>query len=137
MTTPTHLPTALVAAWNSHDADRMLPFYAPDFEGVDVAWHQPDCGSAGIRAALERYWRAFPDMQVAVQQTLCQGDCLALHWSAEGTHQGTLMHIPPTQRKVQIQGMSILRLRGGLIWRGQTIWDVAGMLRGLGLLPDL
>ncbi len=127
----------LIVAWNAHDLDRLLPLYAPDYEGLDVAQKAPDLGQTGVRATLERYCLAFPDMTFTVENIITQESDVVLSWSAVGTHQGHLMHIPPTGRFIGVQGMSILTLRQGLIWRGRTIWDVAGLLRGLGLLPDL
>jgi steroid delta-isomerase-like uncharacterized protein len=132
-----HLITELTAAWNNHDLSRALPLYAPDYEGLDIACQQPDRGRDGVQASLRRYWHAFPDMNFTVKGVIAQGDDLAVQWSAAGTHQGVLMHIPATGRRVQVQGVSILTLRDGVIWRGRFIWDVAGMLRGMGLLPDL
>ncbi|MBN8590845.1 MAG: ester cyclase [Anaerolineae bacterium] len=127
----------LVTAWNTHDVDHLLPLYAPDYEGLDVAQKDPDRGQNGVRAALERYCLAFPDLTFTLENIITQESDIALSWSARGTHQGYLMHIPPTGRSIAVQGMSLLTLRKGLIWRGHTIWDVAGLLRGLGLLPDL
>jgi hypothetical protein len=47
------------------------------------------------------------------------------------------MNIPPTGRQVQVRGVSIIEVKDGLIVRGQYIWDLAGMLRHMGLLPEL
>jgi len=38
---------------------------------------------------------------------------------------------------VETRGVNRLVLRDGQVVETLTIWDVAGMLRGLGLLPDL
>ena len=47
------------------------------------------------------------------------------------------MNIPPTGKKIAVKGVSILTIHEGRIVRGLYVWDVAGMLRDLGLLPDL
>ena len=47
------------------------------------------------------------------------------------------MNIPPTGRKVAVQGVSILTVEEHRITRGVYEWDVAGLLRAIGLLPDL
>ena len=54
-----------------------------------------------------------------------------------GTHHGTLMRIPPTGRQVAMRGVSILTIAEGKVTHGETIWDTAGLLRALGLLPEL
>jgi hypothetical protein len=47
------------------------------------------------------------------------------------------MHIPPTGRFATVRGVSILTFMDGKIYRGQYMWDVAGLLRAIGLLPEL
>jgi steroid delta-isomerase-like uncharacterized protein len=137
MPRPPPLIADLIAASQAHDLDRLSALHALDYQGMDVARKEPLIGRAGARAALVDYLQAFPDVTWTTEQVLHMGNCLVLRWSAVGTHQGVLMHIPATGRRVHVAGVSILHLRDGLIWRGQTIWDVAGLLRGLGLLPDL
>ena len=86
---------------------------------------------------LQTYWRAFPDLEIAVTDMVIEGSRVVSAWVAAGTHQGTIMNIPPTGHKVQVRGVSIIDVEDGLIVRGQYIWDLAGMLRHMGLLPEL
>jgi hypothetical protein len=64
-------------------------------------------------------------------------DHIALFWIATGTHRGPLMHIPPTRRPFEIRGVSLLRIDADKITEILSLWDVAGLLRAVGLLPDL
>jgi steroid delta-isomerase-like uncharacterized protein len=124
-------------AWNSHDIERVLSFYSNDYIADDVSQASLLRGHQGVREMLEIYWRAFPDLQIAVTDMVIDGSRLATAWVAAGTHQGTIMNIPPTGHKVQVRGVSIIDVEDGLIVRGQYIWDLAGMLRHMGLLPQL
>lgn len=130
------LVTELLAAWNAHDVERTMAFYAPDYEGIDVAQAHPQRGPTAVGQSLERYIRAFPDIHFT-GDTIIQGNRVALIWTANGTHQGTLMRIPATGRTIQVNGTSILTIEEGKITRGLYIWDVAGLLRAIGLLPEL
>ena len=47
------------------------------------------------------------------------------------------MHIPPTGLRVSVLGTSLVALHGGKIRRALRIWDLAGLLRDLKLLPEL
>jgi hypothetical protein len=47
------------------------------------------------------------------------------------------MNIPPTGRQVRVRGVSLMRLKNGRIKSARRIWDLAGMLRTFGLLPEL
>ena len=128
---------AINEAWNTHDIENVLRFYAPDYVGEDVGQAFPLRGREGMRTMLEIYWRAFPDLKFKIISTLGEDNRIAILWIGEGTHQGTFMNIPPTAHKVQVRGVSIIEVEDGLIVRGQYVWDMAGMLRHMGLLPEL
>ncbi len=78
--------------------------------------------------------RISPDSE---EDAVIQGDRVALAWSARGTHRGSMMNIPPTGRTASIRGVSMLTFADGKIKRALNIWDVAGFLRSIGLLPEL
>ena len=127
----------LLDAWNTHDIERIKMFYAPEYEGVDVSQAEPQRGLQGISQAVERYLQAFPDLHFVGEDIIVQGNRAVLVWIAYGTHEGKLMHIPPTGRKIMVRGVSLLTVENGKTTRGLYIWDVAGLLRTIGLLPEL
>jgi predicted ester cyclase len=47
------------------------------------------------------------------------------------------MKIPATGKNVFIHGMSILHFEKEKIIRGQVMWDMSGVLRQIGLLPEI
>ena len=124
-------------AWNSHDIENVLGFYSAQYIAEDVGQAFLQRGPEGLRLMLEKYWQAFPDLEFTIMDAVAQDARVAIVWMAEGTHQGTIMNIPPTGHRVQVRGVSILDVEDGLIVRGQYIWDLAGMLRHMGLLPEL
>jgi steroid delta-isomerase-like uncharacterized protein len=124
-------------AWNSHNIDQVLVFYSPDYEGEDVGLAQPQRGLDGLAKMLSRYWQAFPDLRFTEDERIIQDDRVAQVWTAQGTHLGRIMNIPPTHRRVFVHGTSILQIRDSKVLRARYIWDVAGILRSIGLLPDL
>lgn len=127
----------LLDAWNAHDTGRITTFYAPEYEGVDVGEAEPQRGPQGISRSVDRYLRAFPDLRFVEEDVVIQGDRAVLVWTAHGTHGGKLMHIPPTGRKIAVRGVSVLTIEHGKITRGLYVWDAAGLLRAIGLLPEL
>jgi steroid delta-isomerase-like uncharacterized protein len=127
----------LFAAWNSHDLDRIAALYAPEYEGIDVGWPSPRRGPADVRRGWERYLAAFPDLQFDLGEVVVEGSRAALTWTVRGTHRGVLMGIPATHRPIAVQGTSFCRVAGGKLVQAQHVWDVAGLLRNIGLLPEL
>lgn len=124
-------------AWNSHDMEQVLRFYSSEYIGEDVGQAFLLRGHEGIRAMLENYWKAFPDLEFTITDTVAHDARAVIVWMAEGTHQGTIMNIPPTGHRVAVRGVSIVDVEDGRVVRGQYIWDLAGMLRHMRLLPEL
>jgi hypothetical protein len=55
----------------------------------------------------------------------------------EAEHAGSFLQIPATNRSVTVRGISMLSVRDGKITRGIHLWDLAGLLRDVNLLPNL
>jgi steroid delta-isomerase-like uncharacterized protein len=127
----------LLETWNAHDIERIDAFYAPGYEGVDVGQAEPQRARQSVSRYAERYLQAFPDLHFVEEDIVVQGNRAVLVWKAHGTHKGKLMNIPPTGRNVAVRGTSVLTVRDGKVARGLYIWDVAGLLRSIGLLPEL
>jgi steroid delta-isomerase-like uncharacterized protein len=124
-------------AWNHHEAERASALFAADYEGFDISEASPRRGQQGAQQWMQRYFRAFPDMQFTGGQTVVQGNRAAILWTAQGTHQGYLLNIPPTGRTFTVRGVSFLTIANNQIQRGEYIWDLAELLRCIRLLPEL
>jgi len=127
----------LVEAWNSHDFSQLAQLYSADCEGIDVGQSGMLRGIDGLHQIFANYWAAFPDLHFDLEASMEGPDAMALFWRATGTHRGSILHIPATGRSVHILGSAHHILAEGKIVRSIYIWDTAGLLRNLGLLPDL
>jgi steroid delta-isomerase-like uncharacterized protein len=127
----------LLAAYNAHDADRVAQICAPNCEIVDVGAAVPVHGREAIRAWCQAYLAAFPDLRIQPDAPIVDGDRGALAYSATGSHRGTVLRIPPTGKVVTIRGAWLVTIRDGQIAHLLAVWDLAGLLRAIGLLPDL
>ena len=52
-----------------------------------------------------------------------------------GTHQGTFLGVPATNRRVKVWGMVIDRLDGGKIRDTRIIMDTLGLMMQIGAVP--
>lgn len=127
----------VVAAWNTHDPAQVAAHYTEDCRIMDVAIAQPPIGRNGVQQMFEAYYHAFPDLEITPDTIITEGNQAAIFWTARATHQGAILSIPPSGRPVTARGVNYLVVQDGKVCETLTIWDVAGMLRGLGLLPDL
>lgn len=137
MPTATHqLIADLMSAWNAHDAQGVADLHALDFVGVDVGQSRTIHGRKAFHASAIRMLAAFPDLHFSSDMLVDQNR-VAVIWMLKATHQGRIFGIPPTGCTFAVRGVSTLTIKQGLISQGLYIWDVAGFLRAVGLLPEL
>ena len=58
---------------------------------------------------------AFPDIHVAVEDAIANGDKVVVRLTFSGTHTGLLMGMPPTGKFVMITGVAIDRIENGKV----------------------
>ncbi|MFN2545157.1 MAG: ester cyclase [Actinomycetota bacterium] len=121
--------------FNTGRFDRLDEIFHPD-----VVVHAPfpvDPGVEGLRSGFERIREGFPDSHAEIDDFVDAGDRIYRRWTVTGTHTGTWFGIPPTGRRIEINGVDIERFEGGLIVEHWTIWDRMVMLEQLGLAPPM
>ena len=98
----------------------------------------PPAVSAGLEAYkqfLSMYITAFPDLQFTVEDMIAEGDRVVARCTTRGSHQGTLMGIPPSGKRVTITGISITRIANGKAVEDWVNFDTLGMLQQIGAIP--
>jgi steroid delta-isomerase-like uncharacterized protein len=125
--------------WSGGRYELVRELFDADYVNVDPATPIPDHTVRGpdAMAAFVRSFRdAFPDLMMQVVDQLADGDRVVTRWVASGTHDGSLMGIPPTHRKGHgVEGITISRFRGDRIIEDRAIWDTLGLLRQIGVVP--
>jgi steroid delta-isomerase-like uncharacterized protein len=107
----------------------------PDFTDHDPVQGQGP-GLEGFRQMVISFKSAFPDLNVKNEDVMEdeQLSKLILRWTAQGTHQGEFMQIPPTNKKVSLRGIDILQVENGKIAERWGEFDALGMLAQLGVI---
>jgi len=90
-------------------------------------------GPEGYRTFFSAMTKAFPDMKVGLDTMVADEDSIAFAYTLTGTHQGPLMGIPPTGKKVSIRGVQISKFRDGKMVERWGSSDQLGMLQELGV----
>src|SRR4029077_10811434 len=125
-----------INAWNAHDPDGVAKLVSNDFvseaDTLPAAVRGPDA----VRQEVQMYVRAFSDLHFEVEQMLSSGDYVMLRWLATGTHDGELMGIPATNKRVVTHGCTVEEVRKGKMVREWVYWDTGNMLRQIGILPS-
>jgi steroid delta-isomerase-like uncharacterized protein len=126
-----------MAAWNAHDAARVSSFYTSDYVGIDVSITEQQRGPEAVRCTVQHYLEVFPDLYIQGEEIIIDENRVAVKVQVNGTHRGIIMNIPATGRFTEIHGVAFLTFEDEKIKQASYLWDVAGFLRGIGLLPDL
>ena len=109
---------------------------AEDFVAHTPFAHQRGAGVMRLKQAIALIRSAFPDIYYTVDQEVAEGDIVALHLTARGTHMGSFFGIPPTNRQVAWTEIHVCRIIGGKLVEHHVQSDYVGLLRQLGTLQD-
>ncbi len=120
---------------NNKNYDVIDELFAPDFveheeiPGIEL-------GREGLRQAFQMFHIAFPDLQVAIQDILADGDKVVAREQWTGTHQGEFMGIPATGKQVAFNVVDIIRLAEGRLVEHWAVTDMLTLLTQLGAIPE-
>jgi steroid delta-isomerase-like uncharacterized protein len=78
--------------------------------------------------------KAFPDLHIAVEDEIREGDKVACRTKVTGTHLGEYLGVAPTGKTITYNEMFIFRLVDDRIAQTWGVVDFAAQLRQLGLL---
>jgi steroid delta-isomerase-like uncharacterized protein len=137
-TSSTQAAAALVerhlAALNAHDLAGAGALLHEDVLYFDATLGDGQRGrAAAVDNILGTTLRAMPDLEwVLRSEPIASGDGVAYEWTLTGTHTGPWMGIPASNQRVEIQGMSVVRIRDGLIVYKADYYDAATLNRQLG-----
>lgn len=127
----------LDAAINSRDAE-VIAKSIDEIVAPDVLFHAPvPTGMTGVQA-LKQVWvvllRAFPDIHVAVEDVIAEGDKVVVRNTVTGTHRGEYRGVPPTGKSVSYREIFIFRFAGGRVAEIWGVVDALSQLKQLGMI---
>lgn len=105
----------------------------------DHVYHDPQGPPAGIGGeamaahlgfyveALEGRWE--------VTQVVDAGEYATVRWTGRGTHGNDMIEVPATGRTFAVDAISLFRARDGRIAEHWCVWDTAGLMQQIGVLP--
>ena len=123
--------------WNAGKLDTLGELIASGAPIHDPGTPDTGTGPEGMRQLISLYRGAFPDTHFTIEAQVAEGDLVLTKWRARGTHKGTLMNVPPTNRVAEITGMSLTRYANGKGVESWTNWDTLGLLQQIGVIPAM
>jgi steroid delta-isomerase-like uncharacterized protein len=124
-------------ATNSHDPE-LIARTIDEVVAPDALINTPlpieGTGPEKLREVFTRLHRAFPDLQVEVEDLIEEGDKVVSRNLCRGTHQGEYMGHPATGRSVAYNEIFIFRFRDGQIAETWGVVDVLSQMKQLGVV---
>ena len=73
----------------------------------------------------------FPDMEFTIDDTVEEGNKVALRWTMTGTHEGPMGDMEPTGKHVEMPAVEINRFEDGKLAESWTQADMLGLMQQL------
>lgn len=96
------------------NVDRIAEFIASGCVEVDGE-HCVESGIEGMADHVRGVRRVYPDLEIAVERQIVEGEWVVTVFTARGTHAGEWLGIKPTGRRLTFTGVNVDRVVEGRI----------------------
>ena len=124
----------LEALWNQEDFATVDALVDPDYDGHSSTVFD---GPNGAKQFAPVFRSAFPDFQFVIEDQIAEADQVATRWLIRGTHKGVFQGIAPTNKQIQLTGITLFQIANGRIVDGWTNEDVLGLMQQIGAIAKL
>ena len=91
-------------------------------------------GREGAKQYVAALRAGFPDLHIAIEDQIAEGDRVVTRWTARGTHTGQFQGIPPTGKEVRVAGTDIDRIADEKVVECWSHVDELGLMQQLGAI---
>jgi steroid delta-isomerase-like uncharacterized protein len=122
--------------YNKHNTAMIDSIVAPDYvEHCIEPGYSPD--RAGLKKSFDDFAKAMPDMHCQVNFMFADSNYVSVQYTFTGTNTGAMMGMPPTGKKVNIDGVDIIRYRNGKAVGHWGYNEEMKMMTQMGLMPGM
>ena len=91
----------------------------------------------GVLAFFESLRTSFPDLHMDAEDVIAGDDRAVARVTLTGTHRGEFAGIPPTDKRVEVKLIDIMRFDdAGLICEHWGVADMLSLMQQLGVVPS-
>jgi steroid delta-isomerase-like uncharacterized protein len=119
---------------NARNLDAAMTLFSPEFVDHTPAVGLPS-GLEGVRAFFLMQFAGLPDNHRQSMDMIAEGNKVVHRLSGEGTHQGMLLGMPPTGKRVKWSCIDIWRIEDGRLAEHWVEADMLGLMQQIGLVP--
>ena len=111
---------AILAAFNDHDLDRIMTFFADgcvlEMPRGAEPWGTRCVGTGAVREALAGRFAGLPDVSYGEDSHFVAGDRGASEWTLRGT--------TPRGERIEVRGCDLWTFRDGKIAKKDSYWKI-------------
>ena len=111
---------------NKHFSEDITMVYSP--ENV--------VGIEAFKSHYNNFIEGFSEREFTVKQSFGDDDNIVKHWHFKGKHTGNFFGIPATGKKIDVEGVTLVKMKNGKIAREHDFMDSSVLLQQLGLMSD-
>ena len=83
-------------------------------------------GIESIKQWYRSLWAAFPDARITLGNVVAEGDFVANNFRLQGTHRGAFLGVPASGKRVDVEGVTILKFADEKCVERRSQTDVMG-----------
>ena len=116
--------------FNEGRVEKLADFVGPDYKLNDAPPDTPK-GSAAIAQVVVMFQTGFADLKITLEELVAEGELLAARATTEGTHTGEFLGMPATGKKIMMRGLTMVRIKDGLVRESWVKNDMMGLMNQL------
>ncbi|WP_238988434.1 ester cyclase [Aureibaculum marinum] len=93
-------------------------------------------GVNDFKGYYQNFLIGFSDIEFSIIDIFGQGEKMVKHWNFKGKHTGDFFGIPATGKLVNIDGVTLIKMKNGKIAKEQDFMDNAIFIEQLGLVSN-
>lgn len=120
-----------IDGWNAPGPETLLAAFTPDATYEDVAFGLKKTGSAELRELHQHFHASVGGMYVKLVASHIASGHGTIEWLFGGMDTGMFK----TGKPFEVRGVSVIDVRGGRISNDRDYYDVATIMKQVGVLP--
>ena len=122
-----------VEQMNAGNLDGYMDLYADD---LTLHGYPPGVeGKEGAYAFYAQFRKAIGDFELTADETISEGDTVAVRYTIRGTHADEFMGAPASGNRLELSGQSFFRFENGRVVERWQSMDSLDLLGQMGALP--
>lgn len=122
---------------NGRQLDKLVDYFAADYVEHNPVVASFGKGVDGYKAFLGHLFDGYPDDKVTIDQIVSDGELVAYRATESGTHKGTFLKIPATQKHATWTEIQFFRLKDGKVVEHWVDVDLFSWFQQLGIIPKM